>query len=61
MATSMFHVHEFFVYSFTIISAIIADSWWGHFKTVVFIGFLYTAGSTFVAVGNIDPLNLSIL
>ncbi|CRL01737.1 CLUMA_CG014953, isoform A [Clunio marinus] len=60
IATSVFHIHEFLAYSFTILAAIAADSWIGHFKTILYLSFFYTFGSLTLALGNIEPLNLSI-
>lgn len=60
LSTSVFHVHEFVSYAFTIVGAMIADSWLGHFKAIVMIQLMYSLGATIVAIGNIEPLHLSI-
>jgi proton-dependent oligopeptide transporter, POT family len=61
LATSVFHVHEFFAYSFTIIGAIVADSWWGQFKTIIVMQVIYFVGAVTTSVGNIEPLGVSIM
>lgn len=59
-SSSLFHIYEFLGFFFTIVGAIIADSWLGHYKTILGIGFLYAGGSAMIALGNIDILNISI-
>jgi len=53
-------VHEALSYSFTIIGAIIADSWLGHFKTIIWMELAYVVGAIIAAIANIEPLNLSV-
>lgn len=60
MSTALFHTYEFFVFSFTIIGAIVADNWLGIYKTLMSMSLVYALGAAFLAVGNIDPLNLPI-
>lgn len=60
LATSVFHLHEVIAYSFTIVGAIIADSWWGHFKAIIWMQLIFSIGATILSIGNIEPLNLSI-
>lgn len=60
LATSIYHLHEFLAYSFTIFGAIIADSWWGHFKATIWMQLIYSIGAAIISIGNIAPLNLSI-
>lgn len=59
-ATSMFHLYEFVTYAFTIVGAMIADSWLGHYKTIVMMQLMFFIGATIVAVGNIESLHLPI-
>jgi solute carrier family 15 (oligopeptide transporter), member 1 len=61
LATSVFHIHECLAYFFTIVGAIVADSFLGHFKTILIMAFIYSVGATTVAIGNIEPLNLPTL
>jgi hypothetical protein len=60
LSTSLLHLHEFMAYSFTIIGAIIADSWWGQFKTITVMQLIYAIGTTVLSLGNVGPLNFSI-
>lgn len=60
LATSIYHLHEFLAYSFTIVGAIIADSWWGHFKATICMQLIYSIGAAISSIGNIEPINLSI-
>jgi solute carrier family 15 (oligopeptide transporter), member 1 len=59
-STALFHTYEFFVFSFTIVGAIIADNWLGLFKTIVSMSLVYSTGLALVSVGTISPLNLPI-
>jgi solute carrier family 15 (oligopeptide transporter), member 1 len=60
MSTALFHTYEFFVFSFTIVGAIIADNCLGLFKTLVSMSLVYSTGIVLLSVGTIAPLNLSI-
>lgn len=60
MSTSVYHAQEFLVYLFTIVGAIIGDSFLGSFKTILLMQIMYAAGATVIAVGNVEPLNLSL-
>lgn len=60
VSTALFHTYEFFVFSFTIIGAIIADNYLGLYKTLISMSAVYGIGLAFLSVGNIAPLNLPI-
>lgn len=60
LSTSVFHAQEFLLYIFTIAGAILADSFLGHFKTIIVMQLVYAVGATVIAVGNVEPLNLSL-
>lgn len=38
--------------------AIIADSWWGKFKTIFSFSIIYAIGSSVVAIGSVEPWNV---
>lgn len=57
-STAIFHTNELLAYLFPIFGAIVADSWWGHFKTISWMLLLFTIGSIIVFVGSIDTLPL---
>jgi dipeptide/tripeptide permease len=58
MSTALFHTNELLSYFFTIIGAIIADSYWGLFKTLTIMSFVFCIGAFVVALGAVESLNL---
>ncbi|XP_037045545.1 peptide transporter family 1-like isoform X2 [Bradysia coprophila] len=58
LSTALFHTNELLAYGFTIFGAIIADSWWGHFKTILWMSLVFAVGSVIVSVGSIEQLHL---
>lgn len=58
VSTALYHSYEFLLYFLTIFGAIIAESWLGMFRTLALMNFIYSVGSTLVAVGGIETLNL---
>jgi dipeptide/tripeptide permease len=59
-STAIFHSYVFLAYLLPIVGSIIADSWWGQFKTLVWMAFVFTAGAFTIAVATIDELHLPI-
>jgi solute carrier family 15 (oligopeptide transporter), member 1 len=59
-STAIFHSYVFLAYLLPIMGAIIADSWWGQFKTLVGMAFVFTVGALTIAVATIDDLHLPI-
>ncbi|XP_063706990.1 peptide transporter family 1-like [Culicoides brevitarsis] len=57
-ATVIFHLFTTMVYFMCIFGAIIADSWLGKFKTILYLSIVYVTGSCFLTVGAIDPWNM---
>lgn len=57
-STAIFHTIEVFAFGFTIVGAIISDSWWGHYKTILRMTLVFTVGSAAVSIGAIEALNL---
>jgi solute carrier family 15 (oligopeptide transporter), member 1 len=53
-ATVIFHLSAMGVYLCSLFGAIIADSWWGKFKTILVLSCVYAIGSTTVAAGAVD-------
>lgn len=60
-STAIFHTNELLAYAFTIIGAIIADSWLGLFKTILWMSLVFAVGGAVVAIGSIELLNLPTL
>lgn len=42
----------------SVFGAIIADSWLGKYRTILYLSCVYVVGSTVIAVGAIPTLNL---
>lgn len=57
-STFIFHIFTTLVYFFCIFGSIIADSWWGKFKTIVILSLVYMSGSVVITLGAIDPWNM---
>jgi solute carrier family 15 (oligopeptide transporter), member 1 len=53
-ATVIYHLSTMSVYLCSLFGAIIADSWWGKFKTILILSCVYAAGSSTVATGAVD-------
>ncbi|KAJ6641923.1 Peptide transporter family 1, partial [Pseudolycoriella hygida] len=60
-STAIFHTYEMLVYGFNIVGAIIADSWWGHYNTVLSMSLLCAVGNGIVSIGAIERLNLPVV
>lgn len=58
MSTALFHTNELLSYFFPIIGAVIADSYWGLFKTLTIMSFVFAVGIAIVSIGAIETLNL---
>lgn len=57
-ATAIYHIFSASVYFFCIFGAIIADSWWGKFKTILWLSMVYVAGSIVISFGAIASWNM---
>jgi len=60
VSTALFHTYEFFVFSFTLVGAIVADNWLGLYKTLVSMSLVYAVGTAIISIGSIEPLDLPI-
>lgn len=58
-ATVIFHGFVTSVYFMCIFGGIIADVWWGKFKTIFYLSFVYTLGCAIVAISAIPNFNSS--
>lgn len=58
LSTALYHTNELLAYGFTIVGAIIADSWWGHFKTILWMSLIFAVGSFILTIGSIEQLSL---
>lgn len=59
-STAIFHANEFILYFFSIIGAIIADSWLGLYKTISLMTLLLSVGAGIVSIVSIDVFQLPI-
>lgn len=57
-ATMVYHAFSSCVYFFCVFGGIIADSWWGKFKTIVILSIVYAVGSVIISLGAIESLKL---
>ncbi|XP_055389660.1 peptide transporter family 1-like [Condylostylus longicornis] len=57
-ATVLYHIFTSFAYFFPLIGAIIADSYIGRFKTIMYLSIVYVLGSIIITIGAIPPLQL---
>ncbi|NWV89666.1 S15A1 protein, partial [Machaerirhynchus nigripectus] len=55
-ATAIYHTFVALCYLTPILGAIIADSWLGKFKTIVYLSIVYTIGQAVLSVGSINDL-----
>ena len=58
LATIIYHTFTTLVYFMCVFGAIVSDSWWGKFNTILYLSIVYAIGSAVVALGAIPPLNL---
>ncbi|NWV03291.1 S15A1 protein, partial [Ptilonorhynchus violaceus] len=56
LATAIYHTFVALCYLTPILGAIIADSWLGKFKTIVYLSIVYTIGQAVLSVGSISDL-----
>lgn len=59
-STAIFHSYVFLAYLLPLLGSIIADSWWGQFKTLVWMALVFTTGAMTIAIATIDELHLPI-
>lgn len=61
ISTAIYHINELLVYSFTIVGAIIADSWLGLYRTILWMTLVFSVGSSIVSFASVESLNLPIV
>jgi solute carrier family 15 oligopeptide transporter 1 len=54
-STIIYHTFSALVYFLCIFGAIIADSWWGKFNTILWLSLVYVAGSITMAFSAVEP------
>lgn len=58
VATILYHSFSTLVYFFCIFGAIIADSWWGKFNTILWLSIVYVSGSSILTLGAVESWNM---
>lgn len=58
LSTTIYHSYAFVASCFAIVGAIIADSRFGMYKTILVVSVVFAAGSLIIAIGVIDGLYL---
>lgn len=53
-ATALYHVNEFCLYVFSVVGAIIADCYWGIYKTLIIMSILISFSGSIVSIASID-------
>ncbi|XP_061827540.1 solute carrier family 15 member 1 [Nerophis lumbriciformis] len=56
LSTSIYHTFVALCYLTPILGAIVADSWLGKFKTIIYLSIVYTLGQVFMAVSAIHDI-----
>ncbi|XP_067640961.1 peptide transporter family 1 isoform X2 [Eurosta solidaginis] len=59
-ATVLFHIFSMLVYLFPLVGAIIADSWLGKFRTILYLSVVYALGGVIVSLGAVPVLQLPV-
>ena len=57
-AKILFHTFLMLVYFFPVLGAIIADSFLGKFKTILYLSIVYAAGQLLLSLSAVGPLGL---
>lgn len=60
-STVGFHAFECLLFLYPVVGAIIADSWWGRYKTMVIMSVLVAIGLLVISVGVVDVFKLPIV
>ncbi|XP_013116650.2 peptide transporter family 1 isoform X2 [Stomoxys calcitrans] len=59
-STVLFHVFTMLVYLCPLVGAIVADSWLGKFRTILYLSIVYAIGGVIMALGAIPLLKLPV-
>lgn len=57
-ATVIYHTFTMFAYFFPLIGAMIADSWLGKFRTILYLSLVYATGSALISLAAMPPVAL---
>ncbi|KAF2878618.1 hypothetical protein ILUMI_27551 [Ignelater luminosus] len=57
-AAIIYHFFAMLVFTLPVFGAIISDSWWGKFNTILYISLIYAVGNVVLAASAVGPLNL---
>lgn len=56
----VFHVFTMLVYFFPLMGAIVADSWLGKYRTILYLSMVYALGGVFIAMGAIPVIHVPV-
>lgn len=57
-STVIYHIFVMFAYFFPVLGAVVADSWLGKYKTILYLSIVYAVGNILVAVTAIPTLGI---
>lgn len=57
-AKVLYHAFTVLVYFFPLLGAMVADSWLGKFRTILYVSMIYACGNIVLAISAIGPINL---
>ncbi|XP_001603652.2 peptide transporter family 1 [Nasonia vitripennis] len=60
MATVIYHTFTMFAYFFPLLGAMLADSYLGKYRTILYLSVVYAAGQLLLAVSSVPPLGLPV-
>jgi solute carrier family 15 oligopeptide transporter 1 len=61
LSTALFHVTQFLINFFSIMGAIVADSYFGLFRTLTVMSLIFAIGTGIVAISVIEVLNVPVV
>lgn len=59
-ATVIYHTFSMLAYFFPIVGSMLADSWLGSFRTILYLSLLYALGSVLLSLSAVEALNLPV-
>ncbi|OXU26213.1 hypothetical protein TSAR_013684 [Trichomalopsis sarcophagae] len=60
MATVIYHTFTMFAYFFPLLGAMLADSYLGKYRTILYLSIVYAVGQLLLAVSSVPPLGLPV-
>ncbi|XP_039274283.2 solute carrier family 15 member 1-like [Styela clava] len=60
-STAVYHAFTVLAYLFPLLGAFIADSWWGKYKTILYLSIVYAIGMLLITMGACPPIGLDTM